>query len=337
MFDVIGFGALNLDYIYSVDSLSILSHELLLQPGREIFYSERLFPRIRALIEKYGKLKGTSGGGSAANTIFSLARMGFKTGFIGKVGRDEAGDLLLKSLGKVDAGHIRRQGKSGACLIVIDKREDRSIIAFPNTNKTVTIGKKDITAVNKARFLHFSSFVGQKSLSSQIRLVENLPSQVRLSFDPGEIYAGKGLKEISPIIHKSFVLFLTDREIQKLTGKRYKAGCRELLTMGPSILVCKRGREGSYVLSREEEFDVPAEEVPVVDNTGAGDVYNAGFLAGLLMEQPLRPCGLFATRMATKSITGYGRSRYPTYKDLTNFFGFSHRGHRERDSIKKNK
>ncbi|MDO9463589.1 MAG: PfkB family carbohydrate kinase, partial [Deltaproteobacteria bacterium] len=205
MFDVIGFGALNLDYIYSVDSLSILSHELLLQPGQEIFYSERLFPRIKALIEKYGKLKGTSGGGSAANTIFSLARMGFKTGFIGKVGRDEAGDLLLKSLGKVDARHIRRQGKSGACLIVIDKREDRSIIAFPNTNKTVTIGKKDITAVNKARFLHFSSFVGQKSLSSQIRLVENLPSQVRLSFDPGEIYAGKGLKEISPIIHKSFV------------------------------------------------------------------------------------------------------------------------------------
>lgn len=336
MFDVIGFGALNLDYIYSVDSLSILSHELPLQPGQEIFYSEHLFPRIRALVEKYGKLKRISGGGSAANTIFALARMGFKAGFIGKVGQDEAGDLLLKSLGKVDARHIRRQGKSGVCLIVIDNREDRSIIAFPNANKTAGIGKKDIKAMDKTRFLHFSSFVGQKSLSSQIRLVENLPSQVRLSFDPGEIYASKGLKEIFPIIHKSFVLFLTDREIQKLTGKYYKEGCRELLTMGPSILVCKRGKEGSYVLSCEEEFEVPAEEVSVVDNTGAGDVYNAGFLAGLLMEQPLRACGLFAAKMAARSVTGYGRSRYPTYKDLTVFSDLT-TGHRERDSIKKNK
>ncbi|MEW6327228.1 MAG: PfkB family carbohydrate kinase [Thermodesulfobacteriota bacterium] len=330
MYDVIGFGALNLDYIYSVDSLSILSHKLPLQPGQEIFFSERLFPRIKALIEEHGKLKQTSGGGSAANTIFALDRMRFKTGFIGKVGRDEAGDLLLKSLGGVDTGHIRRQGKSGACLIVIDKREDRSIMAFPNTNKTVTIGKKEITAVNNSRFLHLSSFVGGKSLSSQIRLVENLPSQVRLSFDPGEIYASKGLKEIFPIIQKGFVLFLTDREIEKLTGKRYRAGCRELLAMGPSIVVCKRGRQGAYVLSREEEFHVLAEEVPVVDNTGAGDVYNAGFLAGLLMGRPLRPCGLFATRMAAKSVTGYGRSRYPTDKDLTNFFQIKP-GHRAQE------
>lgn len=318
--DVIGFGALNLDYIYSIDNLATLTNELSLQPGQEIFGRERLFAKIKALIEKHGQLRRTSGGGSAANTIFALARMGFKTGFIGKVGQDVAGDLLLKSFGRVDTSHIRRQGKSGACLIAMDEHADRSIIAFPNTNKTVTVGKKTIAAIQKTKFLHFSSFVGQKSFLAQIKLAENLPSPVKLSFDPGEIYASKGLKEVLPLIQKSFILFLTDQEAQKLTGKDYKQACQKLLTIGPSIVVCKRGIQGSYVLSHEERFEIPVEKVSVVDNTGAGDVYNASFLAGLLREQPLRLCALFASKMAAKSVTGYGRSKYPAYKDRVDFF-----------------
>lgn len=318
---MIGFGALNLDYIYSVDSLASLLPELSLAPGQEIFCPERLLPKIRAQIEKHGRLKKTSGGGSAANTTFALARMGFKTAFIGKVGQDAAGDLLLKLLGRVDNRHIRRQGQTGACLIVIDKQEDRSIIVFPNTNKTVTVGQGTLTSINKTKFLHLSSFAGQKPLRSQIRLAENLPPGVKLSFDPGEIYAAKGLNQILPVIQNSFILFLTDREIQKLTGEKYIKGCRELLTLGPSIVVCKRGRNGSYILSRQEEIEIPPEKVSVVDNTGAGDVYNAGILAGLLMQQPLPLCGLFATKIAAQSVTGYGRSKYPTRKNRTDFWG----------------
>lgn len=321
MFDVVGFGALNLDYIYCVDSLAALPREVSLQPGQEIFCSERLFPKIKALIEKHGRLKRTSGGGSAANTVFALAQMGFKTTFIGKAGQDQAGDVLLKLLGRVDTSHIRRQGKSGVTLVVIDRHADRSIMVFPNTNKTVTVGKRTMATVKESKFLHLSSFVGQKSLLSQIRVVENLPAQVKLSFDPGEIYANRGLEEILPIIRKTFILFLTDREIQKLTGKDYKGGCRKLLALGPSIVVCKRGKSGSYVLSGEEEFALPAEKVSVVDNTGAGDVYNAGILAGLLMEKPLPTCALFASKMAAQSITGYGRSRYPNRRNWSDFLG----------------
>ena len=71
---------------------------------------------------------------------------------------------------------------------------------------------------------------------------------------------------------------------------------------------------------RSGAFVVEAEQVEVVDNTGAGDVYNAGFLAGMLLGKPLSDCALFATKVAGKSVTGLGRDRYPTGEDLRGFF-----------------
>ena len=141
-----------------------------------------------------------------------------------------------------------------------------------------------------------------------------------MSFDPGEMYARRGLKEIEAFITMCWVLFVTDREIKLLTSMDYEPGCRHLLSYGPEVVVCKRGKEGSYVLSREGALVVAAEEVEVVDTTGAGDVYNAGFLAGMLLGKSLRDCVLFATKVAGKSVTGLGRDRYPTEEDLRGFF-----------------
>lgn len=318
-FDVVGFGALNLDCIYSLRNLSVPFGRIRLEPGREYLFQAGKLRKTLERIETYGKLKRKSGGGSAANTVYALSKMGFKTGFLGKIGKDEYGDFVLQSLGTVDVSSIRRQGKTGVCLIAIDERADRSIMVFPNANKTATISGKDAGLVRATKFLHFSSFAGPKPLVSQIRTAENLPPQVKLSFDPGEIYAAKGLKEIAPVIARAFALFLTESEIKTLTGKDYQRGSKELLKLGPSIVACKRGAKGSYVLSQTEEIEMGAQAVQVIDNTGAGDVYNAGFLAGLLLEQPLECCAFLATRAAAKSITGYGRSKYPTKRDLLAF------------------
>jgi ribokinase len=139
--------------------------------------------------------------------------------------------------------------------------------------------------------------------------------------DPGEIYAKKGLDEIRPLIKRCYVLFLTEREIRMLTGQEFFDGAESLMKIGPSILVCKRGRQGSHVFSEGKDFEVPAIQVEAVDNTGAGDVYNAGFLAGLLLGKSLRESALLATKVAAKSVTGYGRECYPTKEDLEDFFG----------------
>ncbi len=323
MKDVIGFGALNIDLFYEVDSFDCLNFgQIRLEAGAEIQGSDEEFQHLLHLLNIHGRIKGKSGGGSAANTIFALSRMGFNTAFIGKVGEGEDGDFLIHSLkaGKVDTRWVRRNHRSGICLIVLDKSQDRSIFLQPNANDTLCADEIDGGLFSQSWLFHMTSFGGKLPMQAQKAALTHIPHNGKMSFDPGEIYARKGLKEIEPFIERCLVLFVTDREVALLTSMDYEQGCRNLLSYGPDVIVCKRGKEGSYILSREEALMVPAEEVEVVDNTGAGDVYNAGFLAGMILGKPLRDCGRFATKVAGKSLTGFGRDCYPTEGDLIGFF-----------------
>jgi ribokinase len=321
MKDVVGFGSLNVDLFYEVDSLALFEIKgVRLEAGREIQGSYEEFQNLMTLLQRHGRFNGKSGGGSAANTIFALSRMGFNTAFIGKVGKDEEGEFLIRSLsvGNVDTRWVKRDHKSGVCLIILDKSQDRSIFLHPNANDTLCADEIDRELLSHSRLVHMTSFGGELPMRAQREALEHLPDGT-VTFDPGEIYARRGLKEIGPFIERCRVLFVTDREVAILTSMDYEGGCRKLLGYGPHIVVCKRGKAGSLVLSREEAFDVPAEEVEAVDNTGAGDVYNAGFLAGMILGRPLKDCALFGTRVAAKSVTGFGRDRYPAREDLVGF------------------
>jgi len=89
---IIGFGALNLDLIFEVEDLKSISLKgPRLDPGKEDFGSDEEFESLLDQLKRYGTLKSRSGGGSAANTIVALARMGFPTKLIGKVGEDLEG------------------------------------------------------------------------------------------------------------------------------------------------------------------------------------------------------------------------------------------------------
>ncbi len=315
MKDVIGFGALNLDLIYEIPDISKIDGiEKLIEPGGEVSGDINDFESVLKYLEIHGKLKCRSGGGQAANTITALSRMGFNTGYIGKVGTDEEGKFLIQSLEGVDTKGICTDKRSGLCIAILNKIENRkSYLILPNCNDTLSYDEIDLDFARDTRFIHITSFIGDIPFKAQERLVDELSSEVKISFDPNQPYAKKGLEKLFEIIKNSYILFLTEREIEFITNNRYyKDGARELLSLGPQIIVCKLGAKGSYVLSNEEEIEIPADQqVKVVDMVGAGDVYAAGFLAGLLLERPLYDCAFFATKAASQSISGYGRERYP--------------------------
>ena len=318
---VAGFGALNLDLIFEVDDLrTISSDKFRLEPGKEFFGSDKEFQSLLEQLNRFGTLKSKSGGGSAANTMVALARMGFSTRFIGKVGNDKEGDLLLESLRPVQTSLIGRGQRSGICLVVLDRHQDRFLFVQGNANSTLTIGEVNLDGLKDISWMHLTSFIGDPPFEAQKALLNHLGSSVKVSIDPGEIYARKGLDKIRPLIKRCHILFLTEREVRMLTDLDLFDGAKSLMGIGPSVLVCKKGSRGSHVFTKEGHFEVPAIRVEVVDNTGAGDVYNAGFLAGLLLGKSLEESGLFATKVASKSVTGYGRDQYPTREDLENFF-----------------
>jgi len=325
MKDVVGFGALNVDLFFRVtDSQRILDRlhvERCCARGGFIMDEapSSISPgKLLALLQKEGELMARSGGGSAANTIYALAKMGFSTGYVGRVGSDAEGEFLvseLESVGVDTTGVTRGEKRTGLCVALVDREGERKLLIFPNENGKLTVKELSRAVFTDAKFVHLTSFIGANAIQTQRSAVEMLPSSVKMSFDPGEIYARLGLQALQPLVERSYLIFVGRREIEILTGQDYESGVKKLKSIVEGV-VCKLGKAGVDVFWKDESFHMSAPAVEALDTTGAGDVYAAGFIAGLLLDQSIERCAWVGTRLAGKSIAGYGRRNYPDAKDL---------------------
>jgi ribokinase len=298
-FDVIGFGALNVDTLIKVDKIARVEEESFIQD-----YTEAC-------------------GGSAANTMVGLARLGCKVGFIGKVANDREGKMQIdcfKTEG-VDTGGIiqAEKGKSGMVLGFVDRKGARALYINSGVNDLIEPREMKWEYVSQTRFLHLSSFVGEKSFRAQKKLVGSLPDDVKISFDPGSVYAQKGFAAVEPLIRSSYVMMPNAGELELLTGEtEYPKGAARLIEMGVKIVAVKLGDKGCYVTDGQERKTIHPFKVKVVDTTGAGDAFNAGFLYGLIHDKTLAECGQLGNFVAAQSVTKMGaRAGLPYEKDLT--------------------
>jgi ribokinase len=132
--------------------------------------------------------------------------------------------------------------------------------------------------------------------------------QKKLLFNPSTVYCYLGLKKITPLLEKTFVLFVNDAEIKMLTGKKPKGGSKELLDLGPEIVVCTMGDKGALITNRDSQFISPAKKVSrVIDTTGAGDTFAAGFIYGLIKNKSLEWSASLGNKMAAKALSDFGQ------------------------------
>lgn len=282
---VIGFGALNLDKIYSVDKI----------PGadEEGFVKDvKLYP-----------------GGSAANTIVGLARLNIAAAYIGKVGNDEEGRILLADFEreKVETRFIvRAEGRSGNAMIFVDENGNRAILVDPGVNDTLKFDEIDVDGAREYDLVHITSFIcknGLDSLESQKRIVEDFEL---VSFDPGMPYAERGLDDMEKIIKNTTIFLPSRQEIEILFGTDYITAANECLSMGVEVVAVKLGSEGCWIKSKDVEVKVKSFSVNVVDTTGAGDAFNAGFIYGFLKGKSEEECGRIGNYLASKCIQRFG-------------------------------
>jgi len=324
--DAIGFGALNVDLLYEIEDFPLIQQARAnTLRGGEYLVTEAEMRALRRLLDSRGRLVAQSGGGQAANVVAALARMGFSTGMVGAVGTDDLGTFLLEGLQGVDTSRVRRLGKSGMCLIAVDETKERTNFVLPNANDALGAEHLDLDYLNSARFVHLSSFAGEAPFRAQQAIVPSL-SGPRISFDPGELYCRRGMGALAGLLRRSSVAFMTERELEYLTGLQAREGAAKLLECGVEMVVCKRGRRGAWLFTGEGRYEAAAPEVEVVDPTGAGDVFAAAFLAGLLLGQPAVECARFAVEAASHSVTAFGRERYPDAQALRRGLGLQRGG-----------
>lgn len=306
--DVVGLGALNMDHIYQV--------ERILDDGETVAKGSIAAP-----------------GGSAANTIYGLARLRVNSGFAGVVGDDAEGQILLDDFQRVGVDmsriKIKPGAKTGSTLCLSDSLGKRSLYVLPQANNLLAMDDLDLGYINQARVLHLSSFVDDRQFKISLKLMDKLSSALKVSFSPGALYAVKGLKALKPILARTHVLFINQDEIRQLTGEDIDTGAESCLQCGCRIVAVTLGKgirwktvtATSYIRDAEHEYIVEASNKRVastLDTTGAGDAFASGFLYGLLNGKGIEECGRLGSLVAQFSITRMGaRQGLPTASELS--------------------
>ncbi len=305
--DLIGCGALNLDLLYRLPASFELSDQLPARGAEEGLDEETRAALDEALAEHE---PFRSGGGQAANVVYALRRFGHQAVMLGRVGDDADGERLVEELGPEASQFLARSGSTGRVYVLLDEGGERRNLVMPGTNDQ--FGVADLPRrLPHARFAYFSSFVGDAPLAGQLALLERLPRDTDIAFDPGELYAAKGVKRFMPLLQQTTYLFATEHELELLCGVELSGAIEFLLNVGADTIVCKMGERGARLITRREEIYVPPSPASVVDVTGAGDLFAAGFLGGLLETLPLEAGGRLAAWTAARGIGGLGRSSYP--------------------------
>ena len=248
-------------------------------------------------------------GSSAAIFACGAARLGLRVAFIGVVGDDEFGSFMIQGLSNrgVDVSPVivdpsLRTGLS----VILSRKTDRAILTYPGAIGALRAGQVPDALLASSRHLHVASYFLQTALQADLTDLfqraqrAGMTTSLDTNWDP----AGLWNSGLTSTYHYVNVLLPNEQEAMHLGKARdCRAGALALAAAGPLVVV-KRGAAGATLVQGGEWIEVGAPHANVLDTTGAGDSFNAGFLYGFLQgwpsERSLRlavACGTLSTQV----------------------------------------
>ncbi len=284
---LIATGALNVDYIYNVEEVTL--------DGESCIKDIEIFT-----------------GGSASNTAKYLQKWHIPSMVTGILGDDDDGRFFMDELKKMGLSlYIRiKNGPTGRANIFVDKKGRRSIYVMPGVN--LFLKKEDLPQgeiLRRIKWVHATSLIGEDAMESQLSYLCELPRDIRLSLSPGMIYSRYGYRRFSDILKRTEVAFFNKDEIQLFTQKNDTlSAIMKLHEMGVKIVSVTLGREGSILSSikEDEPHRLPSFAEEVVDTVGAGDAFSAGIIYGIIKDLPLNDTHIIAAISAAYAVRSRG-------------------------------
>jgi len=265
--------------------------------------------------------------GAPAIFIDAAAKLGANSGFIGVVGEDEFGDLLLNRLGQdgVDTNHVRiaRGYTTGTAFNMYYSTGERRFVFHLRHSAAGQLSPDDIKEeyLTSSKILHIMGSALAVSESSRRACYKAAElareSDVTVTFDPNlrpELLGVDTIRKIcEPVLQVSRVVLPSKSEAKTLTGKDDPdQAARSLLKMGANVAVIKMGSEGALAVTQTETVFEPAYRVSEVDPTGAGDVYDAAFVYGMLKDWSLDKTMELASAAGAIKVTRVGPMSGPS-------------------------
>lgn len=258
-----------------------------------------------------GKMDTTLGSSSAI-LASNLSSIGSKVAFIGKIGNDQNGEIVLDSFRNkgVDTSMIIRSSdyNTGA-TIVLNFDEDRANITYPGAMEYLVIEDISDEQLSKARHLHFSSVFFQPGIKPDLAILFQRAKSLGLttSIDPQWDPAEKWEFNYSEILPYVDVFLPNEAELKLITHSRTMAEAIDAIKNYCNILVVKNGSQGSTIYQDGKSKHAKSFlNTSVVDAIGAGDSFNAGFLFKFIQNSPINECQIFGNLMGAINTTQSG-------------------------------
>jgi len=272
--------------------------------------------RARELYAAMGPAREISGG-SAANTLAGLAQLGAQCAFIGQVADDQFGNVFAHDIraGNIGFDTPVRNGEpaTAQCLIFVTPDGQRTMNTFLGASQFLPADALDESVIASARVLYLEGYLWdpeepRRAMRRAIAAARGAGREVAFTMSDAFVIARHG-DDFRALIAEGQIdiLFANEHELAALTGlDDFHEGLAQLAAKVPCVVVT-RSEQGAHAVRRGETAHVPAQPIAkVVDTTGAGDLFAAGFLFGHVRGFALEKCLTLGAICAAEIISHYG-------------------------------
>ena len=326
LYDVAAIGNAIVDVIAPATDAWLTENDLtkgammLVDPAR----SALLYSRMNEAVE--------ASGGSAANTIAGLASFGGKGAFMGKVADDELGRTFARDMREIGARFENQPLVGGPAtavsMINVTPDAQRTMCTFLGASVEFTDTDVDAAVVEASTIVYLEGYLfdaeaARRAFAKAAGLAHGAGRKIALTLSDSFVVERHRGGLLGFIETQVDLLFANESELLALfETESFDEACEALRTRC-DLAAVTRSDKGSVILSHGERLTVKAEPVEkVVDTTGAGDQYAAGFMFGLSRSRPLQQCGQLASLAAAEVISHYGPRPQVSLKDLAASKGY---------------
>ncbi len=223
-------------------------------------------------------------GGGGINTAIALSDLGLKTGFLGKIGIGNNGDIISRELknNKIDFLGIRTKAHTGYSIVLESDKKNRTILTYKGASDSLDYREIDLKKIS-TKWIHFTS-MGDGSFETQKKLIDYANrNKIKISFNPSSYQTSKGVNHIRKFIENCYFLSMNKEEASMLIKKGDPF--KELYKIGAKIICITNGDKEGGVYDGEFLYRYFPNKGKIGGVTGAGDVFASSFIAGILRTQ----------------------------------------------------
>jgi len=307
MYDIITIGSNTVDIFAHTDKSQLINIQS--KDRREEFISYPVGGKllITKLLMNFG--------GNGANTAVCFSRLGFKTGYVGEVGGDVNGKLIMNNLKREKISFLGSRGgkdsTSGYSIILDAMEDDRTILVYKGCNNDMRTDELKLSKLN-SRWFYISSMLGA-SLKTMEKLADYArQKKILIAFNPSATIIENEPQATMKLARYAEILVLNKEEAEGLIGKEsVEVNLLKLSALGPKVVVITDGKKGSTGLYKGYYYKItPRKGLHIVETTGAGDAFASTLTAGFIMKKPFEQCLKMAVNNSESVISNHGAQNH---------------------------